>query len=217
MSATASSGLRLVCFDLGGVVIRICRTWAEGCAAAGLPVRDPDLWRSTGPARRDLVHEHQTGRIDASTFAARSSAMVDGLYSPAEILGVHQAWLISEYEGVSDLIDRLHAAGLETAALSNTNHEHWARMGEFPAVLRMRHLLASHRLGLRKPDHEIFQRVEQLTGCAGEQVIFFDDTADNVDAARQVGWRAETIDPAASPAEQITEALRAHGVPVGLP
>ncbi len=211
------SAVRLVCFDLGGVVIRICRTWAEGCAAAGLPVRDPDLWQSTGPARRALVHEHQTSRIDALTFAARSSAMVGGLYSPAEILGVHNAWLLTEYEGMRQLIDLLHGAGLETAALSNTNHEHWARMGEFPAVFRMRHLLASHRLGLRKPDHEIYQRVERQTGCAGEQIIFFDDTPDNVGAARAVGWRAEAIDPAGSPAEQITGALRAHGVSVGLP
>ena len=31
--------ISLVCFDLGGVVVRICRSWAEGCAEAGLDVR----------------------------------------------------------------------------------------------------------------------------------------------------------------------------------
>ncbi len=52
MSDMLEKRIRLVCFDLGGVVIRICRTWAEGCAAAGLEVRDPLLWRQTKPARR---------------------------------------------------------------------------------------------------------------------------------------------------------------------
>jgi len=36
-----TSGIRMVCFDLGGVLIKHCRTWREGCAAAGLRLRVP--------------------------------------------------------------------------------------------------------------------------------------------------------------------------------
>ncbi len=206
--------IRLVCFDLGGVVIRICRTWAQGCAAAGVAVRDPGLWRRSWPARKQLIEQLQTGRIDGATFAARASNLVAGLYSPAEILGIHRAWLLDEYAGVAELIDRLHQAGLDTAALSNTNHEHWTRMGDFPAVMRLGHLLASHHLGLHKPDPTIYRRLEQQLGYGPEQILFFDDTPDNVAGARAVGWDACLIDPAADPSAQIAQALRDHGVAV---
>ncbi len=42
--------IQLVCFDVGGVVVRICHTWAEGCAAAGITPRNLSLWDETGPA-----------------------------------------------------------------------------------------------------------------------------------------------------------------------
>ena len=29
----------VICFDLGGVLVRICRDWNEGCAAAGIDPR----------------------------------------------------------------------------------------------------------------------------------------------------------------------------------
>ncbi len=206
--------IRLVCFDLGGVVIRICRTWAQGCAAAGMTVRDPGLWRRARPARRQLIDELQTGRIDGATFAARASELVAGLYSPAEILGIHRAWLLDEYDGVAELIDRVHHAGLDTAALSNTNHEHWTRMGDFPAVMRLRHLLLSHQLGLHKPDPKIYRRLEHQLGYGAGEILFFDDTPENIDGARAVGWDARLIDPNADPSQQIGEALRDHGVAV---
>ncbi|MHC4127070.1 MAG: HAD-IA family hydrolase [Planctomycetota bacterium] len=139
---------------------------------------------------------------------------MSGVYSPSEVMGVHHAWLLDEYEGVGDVVERVHRAGLETAALSNTSHEHWCRMGEFPAVMRIRHHLPSHRLGLQKPDPKIYERLEQQLGYNGGQIIFFDDKIENVEGARAAGWHGEIIDPAASPAAQIAEALRAHGVAV---
>lgn len=206
--SVAASPIRLVCFDLGGVVIRICRSWSEACAAAGMPVRDPELWRQTNPDRHRVVAAFQTGRIDASTFAARLSEQVEGLYSPAEILGVHHAWMLDEYPSIGELIDRVHDAGLDTAALSNTSHDHWGRIVGYPAVMRLRHLLASHLLGLHKPDPMIYRRLEQQLGYRAEEIIFFDDTPENVAAAGDVGWRAHLVDPAADTAGQIAAVLR---------
>lgn len=211
---TVPGPLQLVCFDLGGVVIRICRSWAEGCAAAGIPVRDPTLWQRSRPARRRLIEQLMTGRINGVTFAAQASDLVAGLYSPEEILGIHHAWLLDEYEGVVDLIDRVHDAGLDTAALSNTNDEHWGRLDSLPAVMRLRHRLASHHLGLLKPDAMIYRHLEEQLGYRGEQIIFFDDTPKNVVAARDVGWHAHVIDPHDNPPQQVAEVLRDHGVSV---
>lgn len=206
------SSIRLVCFDLGGVVIRICRSWAEGCAAAGLDVRDESRRQLSREARRELIVRHQTGRLGGQEFAQLVSRAQDGLYSPQEILAVHHAWITGEYEGVGDLIDAINQRNVSTAALSNTNHEHWRQMREFPTMLRFRHLFASHLLGLHKPDAAIFHAVQRQLGLAGDEILFFDDLAENIDGARSAGWHAHAIDPLAPTAPQITAALRTHGV-----
>jgi HAD superfamily hydrolase (TIGR01509 family) len=207
-----TGSIRLVCFDIGGVVVRICRSWIDGCAAAGIEPRLPALWEKAKATRLAIVRRHQVGRIDGTAFAEAISALWQGLYSPTEIMGIHRAWLLDEYEGIGDLIESVHRAGLETAALSNTCHEHWCRMGDYPAVMRIRHHLPSHRLGLQKPDPLIYRRAEQQLGYRGAEIVFFDDKIENVDAARAAGWNAEIIDPSASTVPQIATALHARGI-----
>ena len=127
-------------------------------------------------------------------------------------MAIHDAWLIDEYEGVGTIVDQLHRAGLDTAALSNTTPEHWGRMDEFPTVGRLRHRFASHELGIQKPDPAIYRHVQQQIGYRGKQILFLDDAHENVIAARDVGWRATRVDPAGVPAQQIVDALAEHGV-----
>ena len=204
--------IKLVCFDLGGVLIRICRTWAEGCARAGLDVRgdvDRDLARSHW---LDFNAEYQSGRIDLDAFSRRLSEAVDGRYTPDEMRRVHMAWTIDEYDGVAEVVAQLHASGLETAALSNTCHDHWEQLVQYPTFMALRRRFASHELGLRKPDPAIYRAVETGTGCEGGEIIFFDDLEENVAAAHALGWAAEFVAPDGAPATQIEHALTTHGV-----
>ena len=206
--------VRLVCFDLGGVIIRICQTWEERVAAAGLEMRNAAHWDKIGPTRDTLMVRYMTGGITGRQFARQLSEALDGQYKPVEIMAIHDAWLIDEYEDVGTIVDRLHQVGLDTAALSNTTPEHWARMDEFPAVGQLRHRFASHELGINKPEPAIYRHVEQQLGFTGKQILFFDDAEENIIAARNVGWRAEQVDPAGIPAQQIRDALARHGVRV---
>jgi len=207
-----SSTAPLVCFDLGGVIVRICRSWEEGCRAAGVPWRERPASPEEESARRDLVRELTLGRIDASTFFAELAGRSRGVYSPEEIERVHHAWILGEYPGVTDLIDRLHDAGARTACLSNTNHAHWERLVESPAIERLQERHASHLLGLAKPDEAIYRAFEQRVGVDSAGVLFFDDLEENIHAARALGWRAVQVDPHGDTAEQMDAALRAAGV-----
>src|SRR5205085_2176142 len=131
-----------------------------------------------------------------------------------------------EYPGIGALIDELHARDVETACLSNTTDTHWVRLlhadgggplpgaPAFPAVRGLRHHFASHLLGLAKPDPAIFLAFEAATGQTGAEILFFDDLAPNVAAARELGWRAELIDPRheGGTAPQLRRHLTRHGV-----
>jgi len=209
--------IRVVCFDLGGVVIRICRTWEEACNRVSIPVRSRE--RFEAPELRTLRHAitdaYMAGQMTCEEYWRRIAAATDGLYAPEEIRAVHLAWTIEEYAGIASVIDRLNRiAGLTTACLSNTNHSHWERISTSPAIASMSRRLVSHHMGLVKPDAAIYRAAEREFGVRPDEVVFFDDLGENIAAARACGWRAEQIDHAGDTAAQITGHLRSHGIEI---
>jgi len=88
----------LICLDIGGVIVRHCRTWEEGCASAGLPVREPERLGSVRleTARRDANDAHQRGELSPEEFWAAIVHGTDDLYSIEEIERLHHAWILEE-------------------------------------------------------------------------------------------------------------------------
>ena len=212
--------IRIVCFDWGGVILRHCRGWEEGCAAAGLPVRDGSLDPALIAARRALTAEFQRGLLTSDEFFHRLAAANRHLYTIDELRRLHHCWLLTEYEGMSDVIHRLNQTPrIETALLSNTNEEHWRRHlpvngdpPDYPTALLLQHRHASHLLGLAKPDETIYRRFGELVGASPQEILFFDDLPDNIAAAERLGWRCELVDHNADTAAQVTRALIQHRV-----
>lgn len=212
--------IQLVCFDLGGVLVRICRTWEEACARIGMDVRSNEAWERNRPARREITRQYGIGRIDCDSYAQQISELMGGLYSPEEITRVHDAWTIEDYPDVSNLLARLNATGMPTACLSNTNHGHWVRLAhevdgqsrpgepEFPVVRLIRHRFASHLMGFAKPDPAIYSAFEKAMNFPPASILFFDDLEENIAAARHAGWIARQIDYRIDTAPQIESHLR---------
>ena len=205
---SATRGDALVAFDLGGVLVRICQSWHEGCDAAGLP-RTPDPGASDPARVRELVSLHQRGELPHATFCEGLSRCVGSALPPHHVAAVHDAWILGEYAGVTGMLADLQRAGLRTACLSNTNAVHWRQMEPMPFFARLDHPHASHLMRLVKPDARIFTAFERAVGRVGEQIAYFDDLPENCAAARDAGWRVRQIDPLRETVPQIQEALRA--------
>jgi len=209
--------VRLVCFDLGGVMVDICRSWAEGCERQGVDVRHDPAAEEGLRAGWDAINaRHQTGRLTDEQFYAGVSDLLAGLYSPEEVRRVHDAWIIGERPGVLELVEELQVAGVGTAALSNTSSNHWGLLVELPSIARLDFRFASHRLGLVKPEAAIYRAFESETGFHGREIVFLDDSPANVAGARDAGWRAVLVDHARPAAPQIQAALVAEGVPLSV-
>lgn len=217
-----TSDVRMVVFDLGGVLIRICRSWAEACALAGVDIHEG--WDSA-PARdhrHSLTDRYQRGLITSAQYFEGIAGTVPGLYTPDEVERVHFAWTLDEYAGVHSLIDGLHDRGIPTGILSNTNEAHWQRLyagphggAEYTITAKVRHVHASHLLGESKPNEAAFRAFEKHAGISPSQrpgLLFFDDMPENIAGAQAAGWRAVQIDHAGDTAAQMLAALRAHGV-----
>ena len=212
------SGIRLVVFDLGGVMVRIVRSWGDAHEAAGLePERVPTSERFESERSR-LAHAYQTGAVGTDDYFAAMADASGGAYTADEIRRVLHAWMYGEYEGVGRVVDALESAGVEMAALSNTNAYHWEMLRSdgptpaFPTVARLKTAFASHVVGAAKPEAAIFEALERETDVSGESILFFDDVEPYVAAARKVGWRAERIDPAGDTAAQMLGHLKRYGV-----
>lgn len=194
----------LVCFDLGGVLVRINPTWGGAATHAGIATRcNPSALEALGGF--EAFEAFQAGALDAHAFLAALAGHL-GLEDVAQAEAVHQAILVEAYPGTAELVADLHRAGTATACLSNTNGLHWDRMAhtpEFPAIYALQHKFASQELRLQKPEPAVFRAVEIATGHAPESIVFFDDGELNVKGALACGWRAHVIDPHGDTAAQM--------------
>jgi putative hydrolase of the HAD superfamily len=205
-------GTRVVCFDLGGVVVRICRSFEEAALAANLPLRRvPDDERSRA-TRRDLIERHQRGVLSSQAFHRELARALDAVYSPDELALAHAAVLLGEYPGITETIRSINGRGLHTACLSNTSDDHWRVLTEMPALRSLHARHASHLWGLAKPDPSIYRRFESEVRASGDAILFFDDLEENVAAAMRLGWDAVQIDHTGDTAAQVRAALAARGV-----
>lgn len=53
----------------------------------------------------------------------------------------------------------------------------------------------SSAVKIRKPDTAIYKIVEQQAGSEGNKIFFIDDTAENIEAAKQYGWQTFQFNP----------------------
>ena len=215
---------KIVVFDLGGVMVRICRSLKEAGERCGIEVRDEDITLERRAERRAIHAEYERGRIGCEEFFVAIARTTGGKYTPEQFHTMHMNWIIDEYAGVSELIDDLHAAGIATGVLSNTNASHWGQMQglaadgsvtvpKFPTTTKPMHRHASHLFGLAKPDRAIYHEFAQRTGFAPGQIVFFDDLPENVGAARMAGWKSHVVDHMGDTAGQMRGYLRAeHGI-----
>jgi len=173
--------------------------------------------------RRALTQLFQRGQISEQYFFEQLTSVNDGLYTREELVRIHDAWLLSEYDGIDRVIDALvKTPGVETALLSNTNHAHWVRHipgadgrpADFPTAGKLKHRHASHLFGMAKPDAEIYREFERHVDFAGSDVLFFDDLPENIATASTIGWRCVLVDHTGDTASQIAGALAEHNIHV---
>ncbi len=202
----------LICFDLGGVLVRICRTWEEGCRAAGVEIDRPWSPADSGGAHHKIVGAYTIGELDDAAFFDSLESLAGGVYTAAEFRCIHDAWIIGEYPGAGEVVRELADAGLTLACLSNTNAAHWRTMLEWPTLRALRHRHASHEMGLAKPDPAIFTEFVARRSVDPGKILYFDDLPENVAAAGAVGWDTVRIDYAGDTAGQIRRAIAARGL-----
>lgn len=182
-------------FDLGGVLVRICRTWGQAMATAGFQAKPEheNLWFDECPPFKQF----QAGLISETEYEAGLAEFLGLGNDPEQGRRVHNGILREEYPGALELVQELPDRGWQTGFLSNTNAIHWEVLTDpahFPAVAALQHQVGSQQVGLEKPDPAFYRYFENLVQIQPREIIFFDDLPANVEAARSCGWQAHLVD-----------------------
>src|SRR5687768_3281795 len=100
--------VEMVCFDLGGVLVRIARTWREAMLAAGLlpPPGEFESALTDCPA----FDAYQAALIGSEEYLAELGRYLGGL-SAEEARQVHVHILVEPYPGTIELVRDLRRAG----------------------------------------------------------------------------------------------------------
>jgi putative hydrolase of the HAD superfamily len=115
-----------------------------------------------------------------------------------EELALAAADMFTPNEPVCALVPRLRPR-YRLLLLSNTNDIHYRHFRrQFTATLEhFDALIASHLVGLRKPDPRIYDHARELAGCSAAECLFIDDLPANIEAARACGWHGVLYHPGA--------------------
>jgi putative hydrolase of the HAD superfamily len=203
----AKGSTEALLFDLGRVVLdidfsRAIATWAghAGCAPSDVLSRF---------VRDEAYRRHETGQIsDADYFATlRTSLGIE--ISDDHFLEGWNAIFTGEMPEIADHLAR--AAGhLPLYAFSNTNRPHVAHftVAYAPLLGHFREVYLSSTIGLRKPDKAAYDHVVNAIGMPASRILFFDDSAENVEGARACGLQAVQV----TSSKDVAAALAALGI-----
>jgi len=95
---------------------------------------------------------------------------------------------IMYYKDMVELIHSLHGQVM-VGILSNLIMLDKDRLNKQVDFNYIDKLFLSFELEMVKPNDNIYTKVEELLGFGGDKILFIDDRADNIEAARKKGWQ----------------------------
>ncbi len=196
--------LQLVAFDLGGVVLEsplheITRLEEESGVTAGLINQ---AVQEAGPAGAWARLER--GELGMESFVD----LFTGDLGRIGVRGVDVADLMRRIEAVAvarpamvAAIDRLRAAGLKVAAVTNS----WRSRAAQRVSSHFDLVIESHLEGTRKPEARIFRLLIERSGVTPDRIVFLDDIGVNLKAAREMGMHTIKVDHPLPALEELSD------------
>ncbi|MFM8911762.1 MAG: HAD family hydrolase [Flammeovirgaceae bacterium] len=185
------SAIKNIIFDLGGVLLNldVNRTYQQLATLGGVTVEA--MRQQAGSVA--FFAEYEKGKISSADFRAELRRHLNTDVTDAKL---DEAWNAMLLDFPAEKLMLLQSLGNthRTFLLSNTNEIH---LQSFTGTLRQmgvpqfdvffERAYYSHLLGLRKPDHAIFEQVLKAERLLPGETLFIDDTHANVEAARELG------------------------------
>jgi len=182
--------VRAILFDLGGVLVELdgpplLPEWLDEEISLQENKR---RW-----AQSASVEAFEKGEIKADRFVEGLIRELNLNVSPEVFTERFLRWPANLYPGALNLLEDLRSKTL-LALYSNTSELHWPRMmDEFSLRGYFDHHFASFLIGYYKPDVASFNYVANKMQLPEQNILFLDDSAANVEAARKAGMQSVQV------------------------
>lgn len=189
--------IKALLFDMGGVFLdvdfkKIFKAW-EGISH--LCAEEMQVAFTMDEAYR----QHETGAITATQYFNHMRKELQLTGTDEEIEAGWNAIFGDLSDDVLDAID-LVGTKIPCYGFTNTNASHtlyWS--SHFPRIVStFKHLFISNEIGLRKPDADAFEHILSYAGATAAEMLFFDDTTENIEGAKRVGIQTVLVTDASS-------------------
>ena len=195
---------RALLLDLGNVVLQVDfrRTFSYWAREANADVKQLyQRWQLD-----EAYKQHEVGAIDFATY----------IHALGERLGIdltmhhwRYGWndlFVGPYPEVQEQLSKV-SEKIPLFAFTNTNPTHqqaWSR--RYPEVVRhFRNVYVSSEIGHRKPDVSAYHHVAADMGYRPPEIVFVDDTEENVIGAADAGMDARWVRSEADVVEILNE------------
>ncbi|MGZ5360642.1 MAG: HAD family hydrolase [Solirubrobacterales bacterium] len=193
-----SGRVEVIVSDFGGVLTTpLIQSFAAVQDETGIPMEELGKAMSRIEAVEGVhpLFELEKGRVSEPEFLERLAAELEpALGHRPEMHRFREIYFeaLHPNEPMIELMRELKQAGHRMALLTNNVREWeplWRTMLPVDEIFEL--VVDSAFVGMRKPDHEIYElTLERLDGIPAEACLFIDDIAVNCEAARAVGMAA---------------------------
>jgi len=182
-------GIKHIIFDLGGVILNIDYSLTEK-AFIDLGITNFGALYSQRE-QSDLFNALETGKIEKEVFLDALHQLCPPSTTTAQLEKAWNAMLLDFPIRRLQILQQLRPY-YDLFLLSNTNEIHEAAFNELllqthgmPSIgVFFDKIYYSHKVGLRKPDKEIFELVLSDNGLNPEHTLFIDDSPQHIETAK---------------------------------
>ncbi|WP_327682191.1 HAD family hydrolase [Kitasatospora sp. NBC_00458] len=217
--APPTGGIDTVVLDYGGVLTNpLAETFTEFGARTGLDLQTIGTAFAAATKRHGIspMAELEVAAITEREFTERLLAELPP--GSGAVLGDRpfgELWFQGRRAN-SELVDfalQLKSSGYRIALLTNNVVEWGPRWrATLPVAELFDVVVDSSAERVRKPDAELYLRLLARLDTPAERCLFIDDTAENIDAARRLGFRAVLFENTAQTVRDVSEQLTAQAL-----
>jgi HAD superfamily hydrolase (TIGR01509 family) len=179
---------KIVFLDVGGIILEIDSRRSLEPLGIVDPKQQSEIWQRVVAMK--CHHQFERGEICEDDFFKQLAQELAPSMAKSDLVSAWNRIVAGPLPGVEKIFDT-YSGRVPLIALSNTNLCHYRHIIEtFPILKRFDRFLSSFELGARKPEPEAFLAAAREMGVRPEECILVDDTMENIEAARAVGFKA---------------------------
>jgi FMN phosphatase YigB (HAD superfamily) len=177
--------IKTVLFDLGNVLVHI----------------DPDaFWRNLGFTRPEeaspfaesyasWIRQYETGYIAGTDFLNGLCNIFNKRFTIGRLEAAFSGIIQEPVAGMNEIVRRISSTN-QTALASNTSEIHYnASRMKCETLMLLHKSYLSYQLHSMKPAGDFYEAIIRDRGAAPAELLFIDDNAENVNAAKSAGMQ----------------------------